>query len=643
MRSSLLALIVCCSGLFAQSHVHTDRPGKQLIQLPKRDDAFGFVIFGDRTGGRPSGLKILEQAVTDTNLLDPDFVMTVGDLIEGYNADDAWLAQMREFKGYMDALEMPWFPVAGNHDIYYRGQGKPLHHHEDNYETHFGPLWYAFEHRKCWFVVLYSDEGDRRTGAKAFNQPALQKMSPEQFAWLDKILNQAKGAPHVFVFLHHPRWLGGGYGGDWEQVHERLAKNGNVSAVFAGHIHRMRYDGKRDGIEYFALATTGGVLHKEIPQAGWLHHFNVVTVRGKDVSVATVPVGAVLDPRKITGEMSEDVDVIVRKLAPRDLRGVAVSAEGVVDGLLRMRFDNPGKRPIELTLTPGVGDDAWAFSPDHTHVVVDGGESANVTFSVGRRAAGFERFRFPKLQVDCDYLGEGVRISLPTKAVTIDVPPPASLGQVAATEPGYMTFDGRGDALRLPSAATSLPDGPITVEAWIRGRSYAGRRGLLAKTENSEYGIFVSDGAANFSVYLDESYRAVDTPKDTLKPNQWHHVAGVFDGTAVRLYVDGKLAGERAASGKRKRNKLPFYVGADVAANGRATSYFDGDIDEFRLSRVARYAGEKFEPARRFEPDVDTVVLLHMDRRIGPWIADRSATGAHAHCEGDVRAVVGSK
>ena len=42
--------------------------GKQLLKLPKEDDAFGFIVFGDRTGGPAAGIKVLDQAVMDTNV-----------------------------------------------------------------------------------------------------------------------------------------------------------------------------------------------------------------------------------------------------------------------------------------------------------------------------------------------------------------------------------------------------------------------------------------------------------------------------------------------------------------------------------------------------------------------------------------------
>ena len=39
-----------------------------------------------------------------------------------------------------------------------------------------------------------------------------------------------------------------------------------------------------------------------------------------------------------------------------------------------------------------------------------------------------------------------------------------------------------------------LPQGPFTLEAWVNGDAYGGRRGLVNKTEQSEYGLFARDG-----------------------------------------------------------------------------------------------------------------------------------------------------
>ena len=264
----------------------TSRANAMQLPLPEETDAFTFAVFGDRTGGPAEGIEILKKAVADTNLFEPDLVMTVGDLIQGYNDKSAWIPQMQEYKSVMGKLLCPWFPVAGNHDVYFRGQDRPKRHHEANFEMHFGPLWYAFEHKGSWFITLFSDEGNPETGEKSFNEPELQRMSPEQFEWLKSVLQKAKTSDHVFLFLHHPRWLGRNYGDDWEKVHQALVDAGNVRAVFAGHIHRMRYDGPRDGIEYVTLATVGGGQSGLSENAGFLHHYNLVTVRKQQIAMA---------------------------------------------------------------------------------------------------------------------------------------------------------------------------------------------------------------------------------------------------------------------------------------------------------------------------------------------------------------------
>jgi hypothetical protein len=614
----------------------TSRQGALQLPLPEEKDAFTFVVFGDRTGGPAEGVAVLDQAVSEVNLLEPDLVMTVGDLIQGYNEEPEWMAEMREFKGIMDKLLCPWFPVVGNHDIYWRGKGpKPKGEHEANYEMHFGPLWYAFEHKNCWFIALHSDEGDPETGLKAINQPASQKMSAEQYEWLASVLEKTKGADHVFLFLHHPRWLKRGYGDDWDRVHDLLKSAGNVTAVFAGHIHRMRYDGKRDGIEYFTLATVGGHQEAYAAQAGFLHQYHVVVVRkDRPLAVAAFPVGAAMDPRAVTGAVSEQVELLHSALKPRFGARPEFAADGSLDGWTELEVANPTKAPIEATLALESQDNRWSFEPDHQHVVVPPGGATKFALRMRRAAGAFdEHLRAPVAILDVDYLAENLRVPIPTREWAVPVSAKL-IAHPAPKEDRALRLDGRTQALRVESKRLALPDGAFTLEGWIRPGDMSGRRGLFAKTEQSEYGIFVSDGAPSFTVHLDGRYASVEGAPASLARDRWQHVAGVHDGAELRLYVDGRLVGRTEAKGRRTPNDLPLVLGADVNKDGQPTSYYAGEIDEVRVSEGARYAGEQFTPARRLEADARARFHYRFDGALWPLVLDASPVGLDAESVG---------
>ena len=390
----------------------TSRTGR-LLELPSEAPAFQFAVFADRTGGPAEGIRVLKEAVDETNLIGPDLVLTVGDLINGYNTTPEWMAQMIEFRATMNELDCPWFPVAGNHDVYWRGPAKPPQEHEDHYEEHFGPLWYAFEHKGAWFIILYTDEPDPETGERNYTKRNSQRMSPVQFEWLRETLVATGEADHVFVFLHHPRWNGGSYGNDWDRVHELLASAGNVRAVFAGHIHRMQYAGPRDGIEYFTLATTGGNQNGTVPEAGFLHHYELVTVREAGIDVVSFPVGSAEDPRAITREVSDETAWLADHLRPEISGDLAPDGEGSVRGAVSVKIRNPVKRPVEFTLTPLSDDFFWSFS-DHWHGVLEPGAEQSVEIIASRPRAGLNAgFRFPEVEVAADtgavdnVIGEG--------------------------------------------------------------------------------------------------------------------------------------------------------------------------------------------------------------------------------------------
>ena len=88
-------------------------------QFQNDPEEFQFAIIGDRTGGA-NVQGTFERAMAQLNLLQPEFVINVGDIIEGYTKDKAELhAQWEEAEGMTSMLGLPFFYTRGNHDVSY--------------------------------------------------------------------------------------------------------------------------------------------------------------------------------------------------------------------------------------------------------------------------------------------------------------------------------------------------------------------------------------------------------------------------------------------------------------------------------------------------------------------------------------------
>jgi len=625
-------------------------PSGQQLYAPAAEESFDFIIFGDRTTGPHEGLEVLKDAVAMANTLDPDLVMTVGDLVQGYNAPDEWLAQMREYKQYMSELKMPWYPVPGNHDVYARPHR--VGGNTDLYSAHFGPLYYSFDYRWAHFIVLFSDE------ALSFQDPPKnQNFSPEQIVWLRKDLAETS-ATQLFVFLHHPRWTKGYDGCNWPDVHRMFVDDGRPVTVFAGHIHTYRSDGWIDNIRYYTLATTGGE-RGDFRETAALHHVDFVRVRPESSTITVLPVGSIHDGDFVLGSEVDEMIALVRGDSLKVSGQAEIALERGRTSELAVELANPTGRPVSSQLVLRMGD-GWVaeYSSDEQvqatarwhsaegwSSVVEGEErelaaGQTVPLKLRLTAPALADSKDPRVEVvaKLQYRLESGLVQPIEKVVALPLRAMLPADETAADPDhnGVLLLDG-SSAVRLDVPETLSR---YTLECWVKGEAPEHDAGLVAKTQGSAYGLFwsaPSEGhklATGFVGTRDGYVKvAADKPWDF---ERWTHLALVFDGENAALYVDGQPRAEAKTKAAATHNALPLYVGADPDGIGRPSRFFTGAVDEVRLSSTARYSGA-FAPAKTLAADGDTIVLLHFDRVVGQVHPDDSGTGHHGWAVGSPR------
>ena len=204
----------------------------------------------------------------------------------------------------------------------------------------------------------------------------------------------------------------------------------------------------------------------------------------------------------------------------------------------------------------------------------------------------------------------------------------------------YASLQLSGSAyVRVNNAPALAVSGPITVEAWVRLNAAGGSAGIVeylgaTSSGNGGYGIRISGGKAYFYVGYDtpdSSQMTSIAGATTVSAGAWHHIAGVYDGSQVRVYLDGVLDGSKSAPngpGSGTENLVIGIYGNEAAPAG----YFNGLIDEARVTADALYFNN-FAPAQHFTTSTATVGFWNFDNRS---LADASANGLGGTAAGSV-------
>jgi 3',5'-cyclic-AMP phosphodiesterase len=252
--------------------------GGGVVAYTSSSDEFHFVILGDRTGGAVPG--VYEEAWRQANRNHPDFVISVGDTIEG--GDDLTLdAQWQQIVHILAPYRRyRLFLTPGNHDVWSVASAQAFEKYSKR------PLHYSFDYRQAHFTVLDNSRSDT--------------MPAEELAYLQKDLQIHQKKPIKFIFSHRPSWILQVVLGNPDFPLHRLAKRYGVKYVIAGHVHEMLHF-EIDGITYLSIASSGGHLRgSKRYEDGWFFQHTLVTVRDASVNFKIKELGPPFGRSRVT-------------------------------------------------------------------------------------------------------------------------------------------------------------------------------------------------------------------------------------------------------------------------------------------------------------------------------------------------------
>jgi len=340
----LVSVILCSVGSYAGEPLEIQQgaganPWTHL-RVNRNPDHFQFVIVADRTGGHRPG--VFADAIGKVNLLQPEFVICIGDLIEGYTEDKQDLQkQWQELDKLVTQLEMPFFYIPGNHDI---SNAVML----ETWKRRYGRPYYHFLYHNVLFLCLNSE-------SEPFEKSGF--LSKQQLEYFQQILTQHQNVRWTLVFMHKPLWEM--KPAVWAKF-EALLGDRKFTA-FAGHKHQYSFR-EKDGRKYIRLATTGGasqvkgasVTRSDAIRLGKFDHVMWVTMKEDGPRIANLTLDGIWGENVTPFLIASTVEFLKRQLDQGRViqcAPIPVTQDSFRQGKANVQYTNFAPLPLKITLS----------------------------------------------------------------------------------------------------------------------------------------------------------------------------------------------------------------------------------------------------------------------------------------------------
>lgn len=165
-------------------------------------------------------------------------------------------------------------------------------------------------------------------------------------------------------------------------------------------------------------------------------------------------------------------------------------------------------------------------------------------------------------------------------------------------------------SISMPTLNAMVPNtGPFTMAAWMVTNVTTVQIPFARNASGAEsFQINYNRNSDSKISFLRDNGVAIQVESSTLITNIqniWTHVAGVYDGTNIYIYINGKSENSTATSGTPRNSGAEWGIGADVVNSGNP-SYFNGSLADVRVYTRGLSPGEMLALwAEAYQPQID--------------------------------------
>ena len=157
-------------------------------------------------------------------------------------------------------------------------------------------------------------------------------------------------------------------------------------------------------------------------------------------------------------------------------------------------------------------------------------------------------------------------------------------GNAVQTDAGKLgkgfAFDGDGDSIDLGNPSSLNITGNLTISSWVNINSLSDSYPAVVRKENAYALRFKqSDNTLGFFIYNDSGFQLLSSSKTSWNNGEWYYIVGTYDGSNLRIYVNGVEDNSLPVSGSIDTSADNVHIGNQV--NG--LDPFNGTIDDVMI------------------------------------------------------------